>query len=146
MKRTYNTIHGAEDKDFLRKMKLTLAELERIDILRDYDVLKRRYFKRSRLPDVDHVAILFVSQKTMQAFAPHEGETLGMCLDDFSPYTAVIWMTRGISRDETRRTLLHEMAHIAVAAKYGRKAMNHGKYWKAEMRRLMRAGAFDGLL
>lgn len=40
-------------------------------------------------------------------------------------------------------TLLHEMAHIALGGpNYGHK---HGRRWRAEMRRLAAAGAFDEL-
>lgn len=41
-----------------------------------------------------------------------------------------------------RTTLLHEMAHLTTQDERA----EHGKRWKREMRRLMRLGAFDGLL
>jgi hypothetical protein len=39
-------------------------------------------------------------------------------------------------------TLLHEMAHVATV----NERAHHGVKWVKEMRRLMREGAFDGLL
>jgi len=44
-----------------------------------------------------------------------------------------------------RATLLHECAHIAVDLT-GPELKDHGPKFKREIRRLLRAGAFDGLL
>jgi len=41
-----------------------------------------------------------------------------------------------------RMTMLHEMAHLASRLESGK----HGAQWKAEIKRLIRAGAFDDLL
>lgn len=41
-----------------------------------------------------------------------------------------------------RMTMLHEMAHLATRFESG----SHGSLWKAEIKRLIRSGAFDDLL
>lgn len=124
-------------------MKLTLEELELVDIRRDYKALRQAYFRSSRLPPVEHVAILFVESRVIAGI--EDGDVseayLGCCIDHLAPQAGMILITRGIGRQQTRLTLLHEMAHIAVEIRH-RRPMGHGAVWQREMLRLARAGAF----
>lgn len=139
----YTTLEDQDDIDRVREMKLTLEELELVDIRRDYKALRNAYFKDSKLPPVEHVAILFVDGKVICG-VEGEGESndyLGYCVDHLAPYTAMILILRGCGRHQTRMTLLHEMAHIAVEIRYKR-PMGHGPVWQREMLRLAKIGAF----
>lgn len=143
MKKTYTTLDSRDEIDRVRAMKLTLEELELVDIRRDYKALRLAYFKHSRLPPVEHVAIQFVDRRVISGIEDGDiSETyLGCCVDHLAPHAGMILITQGIGRQQTRLTLLHEMAHIAVEIRHKR-PMGHGAIWQAEMLRLAKIGAF----
>ena len=62
-----------------------------------------------------------------------------------TPVPQTLSLADDLDVNQTRLTLLHEMAHMKVNLKFGR-AMGEGKNWNKEMHRLMRLGAFDGWL
>ena len=129
-------------RDILRKMQPTLRELAAMDVMRDYTMYRKKYFGRF-LPPPNEVAIAILPIAVMEEFygggyvgwAYTEGDKpfLGMAIADDCLVT------------ERRLTLLHEMAHLKVNVEHGR-SMGHGKYWKTEMKRLQKLGAYDKLL
>ena len=131
----------SEDIEDMRKMVLTIRELRLIDIRRDYRAIRKRYFGNS-IPLVDEVAIVFVSGKIMESI--FDEHCLGFCVEAELHHVglSVIAIAEDSNPVETRLTLLHEMAHLKVEAKWNRN-MGHGKYFKKEARRLMAAGALD---
>jgi len=139
----YTTLDNRDEIDRVRSMKLTLEELELVDIRRDYKALRSAYFKDSKLPPVEHVAIQFVDAKVICGLDGdgEERDYLGMCVDGLAPHAGMILIAKGKGMNQTRFTLLHEMAHIAVEIRYKR-PMGHGPVWQREMQRLARAGAF----
>ena len=126
----------------MKKMVPTVDELRIIDLMRDYRVIRKAYFGNT-IPVVEDVFIRFLSQKEIGRFTG-EGGTLGACSagvpGKYSPH--VLAIADDLSVNETRITLLHEMAHLKVDLNFPR-ARGHGKHWLAEMKRLARIGAFE---
>jgi hypothetical protein len=132
--------------DRLKGMTPTIDELRVVDLMRDYRAVRKAYFGSS-IPPVEEVLIRFLPAYELARFCPgHDPDTEGACLagkygKDLFPYVLVL--ANDLNVRDTRFTLLHEMAHMKVNKKFGRK-MGEGKHWKKEMRRLMAAGALDG--
>lgn len=132
----------------LKAMVPTVNELRIIDLMRDYRAVRKAYFGNS-IPPVEEILIRFLPAYELARFCPdHDPNTEGACLagkygNDLFPYVLVL--ADDLNVRDTRYTLLHEMAHMKVNKKFGRK-MGEGKCWKKEMRRLMAAGALDGWL
>lgn len=120
----------------IRKMVPTIRELRIIDLMRDYRAIRKRYFGKS-IPEVESVAISLVLGSVLENI--YDEGCLGLNINHDA---YVILIAEQSSVNETRMTLLHEMAHIKVEIKWNR-SMGHGKYWQAEMKRLARRGAFE---
>jgi hypothetical protein len=124
-------------------MRPTIPELRLIDLMRDYRAIRKGYFGTT-IPAVEDVMIRFLSKKEISRFVGKD-EILGACLAgkyEKCPFPYVIAICDDLNVNETRMTLLHEMAHMKVDIKFSR-ARGHGKHWQAEMKRLARAGAFE---
>jgi len=92
------------------------------------------------------VKIRFVSQKEMHKITSHESADA-----TWRPHAHEIWIDEIYRRSESIccLLLLHEMAHAVLESTYvghpGRHR-GHGMIFQAELYRLVRAGAYDGLL
>jgi hypothetical protein len=125
----------------MKKMVPTVDELRVIDLMRDYRVIRNRYFGNT-IPVVEDVFIRFLSQKEISRFVGEGEETIGACSAGVCGGPHVLAVADDLSVSETRITLLHEMAHLKVDLSFPR-ARGHGKHWQAEMKRLARIGAFE---
>jgi SprT-like family protein len=125
----------------MKKMVPTIRELSVIDLMRDYRALRGRHFGK-RVPPVEEVAFALVPGRVLSDIFD-EG-CLGFNVEGASKHVAasVIVIAKESSINETRMTLIHEMAHVSVEGKWNR-SMGHGKYWQREMKRLAKSGAFD---
>jgi hypothetical protein len=127
----------------IREMVPTIEELRIIDLMRDYRAIRKNYFG-STIPPVEDVLIRFLSRKEICRFVGKD-ETVGACLVgrySTNPFPYILAVADDLSVNETRITLLHEMAHMKVDIRH-RRARGHGKHWQAEMKRLARIGAFE---
>ncbi len=132
----------------IKKMRMTVAERDLIYIRRCYECIRKKFFKRSALPPVEAVLILYSSRKRMNDLHRSWGcydesymDCLGFYGEMYAPHYGLIVIDDGLDEVTTIGTLIHEMAHMAVEIKHKRN-MGHGKVWQAEMLRLARAGAF----
>ena len=127
----------------IKEMVPTVDELRIIDLMRDYRAVRSLYFGKS-IPPVEEVLIGFMPSREMRrigAGVDSDGACLaGRVAGLITCYA--ITLSDDLRANETRITLLHEMAHLKVNIKFGRQ-MKHGEHWKKEMRRLAAAGAFD---
>ena len=114
--------------------------------MRDYRAIRNRYFKKS-IPPVEEMILQFLPREEIARLSGFDDkETDGLCsFGKFSrsiPCPKSILLADDLKTNETRTTLLHEMAHLKVDTKFDR-AMGHGKHFQAEMKRLARLGAFE---
>jgi hypothetical protein len=125
----------------------TIAELRIIDLMRDYRVLRNRHFGNT-IPPTEEVLLRFLPRREITRLGGYD-DVDGLCCYGGKvaghPCPKAILLPDDLNVNETRLSLLHEMAHMKVNSKFGR-SMGEGKNWKKEMRRLMNAGAFDGWL
>jgi hypothetical protein len=136
----------ASEVERMKSMVPNIAELRIIDLMRDYRGIRKAYFGKS-IPPVEDVLLRFMSSREISRISGVRdtiafcmcGETYGHVL----PTTILIDEESDI--EEIRRSLRHEMAHLKVNLKFGR-SMGEGRNWKREIRRLVCAGAYDGLL
>jgi hypothetical protein len=116
--------------------------------MRDYRALRNYYFGKT-IPPVEDLMIRLMPRHEINRFMEDGDElTDGVCFAgkyDGHSFPYIIALADDLDVRQSRQVLLHEMAHMKVNLKFGRK-MGEGKYWTREMRRLMRAGAFDGWL
>lgn len=145
MKNKYSKLETREDIEAVRQMRLTLEELELIDVRRDYEALRKAYFKRIPMPKVEHIAILFVQPSVLAGLAGTGSarDYLGFCVPNLSPHTGLLLLAKGQGKVQTRYSLIHEMCHVSAEIKYGPRSHGHGKLWQREMHRVTRAGALD---
>jgi hypothetical protein len=127
----------------LKEMVPTIRELRIIDMMRDYRAVRDRYFGET-IPPVEKVAFLFLDKTGMEQLGDYD-DLLGVCWHRHNrhwsaPVVFGLWEDNGES--QMRITLIHEMAHAKVNREHKRD-MGHGKYWKNEMKRLAKVGAFD---
>lgn len=130
----------------IREMVPTVAELRIIDLMRDYRALRNRYFGNT-IPPVEEVILRFLPRTEMQRLArAEEADVDGLCMWGVylgSPVPKIILLADDLRVNETRLTLLHEMAHMKVDIKH-RRQMKHGKTFQKELDRLRVARAYDG--
>jgi len=145
MKKRYTKLETAEDIEDVRSMRLTIEELELIDIRRDYEALRKAYFKGIAMPPVGHVGIQFVGGEVLAGLmgTGSEHDYLGYCARNLSPHSGLILLRKHAGKVQTRMSLIHEMAHISAEVQFGRRSHGHGKLWQGEMRRLALAGAME---
>lgn len=130
-----------KDLKRIKGMHLTLRELRIIDLLRDYQVIRNRYFD-DRLPEVALVSVQIVPDKYL-VLQDDEVPLAMICQFGYSLSKPIIIQIRQDSKPcEVRMSLIHEMAHASVNCKWGRD-MKHGKKWQDEMKRLAEVGAFE---
>lgn len=132
-------------------IKLTNAELSAIDIRRQYEHFRKKYFKRSKLPPIEAVFVLYADPRRIRRFSrraegpvPVTHECRGFYMGGADPEFGLIVINAGMDWNEVRATLLHEMAHMSVEMNHNRD-MGHGKIWQSEMKRLANADAFKNL-
>jgi hypothetical protein len=128
--------------------KLTNEEFNAIHIRRQYEFFRKKFFKRSKLPPIEAMFVLYSSADRIRKFykssMPKGAEVRdckGFYVGDVMPEFGLIVVEASMDWGEVCLTLLHEMAHMAVEVGHNRN-MGHGKVWQAEMLRLARAGAF----
>lgn len=135
-----------DEVDRLKEMVPTVDELRIIDLMRDYRAIRKGYFGNS-IPSVEEVLLRFLSREEMDRLTRREdGETDGLCLwGEYlgSPVPRTILLADDLRTNEIRVALLHEMGHMKVDIKHGRR-MHHGKVFQKELTRLRVAGAYDG--
>jgi hypothetical protein len=129
-----------EEVERIRSMTLTIRELMVIDLMRDYRAIRKRAFGNS-IPPAEAVGFCVVPEKLMTKTCC--GEAFEFCYvpKDYK-FSGTIGMCECNSIEETRQSLLHAMAHLKINFKFKRD-MGHGKYFKAEMRRLVAVGELD---
>lgn len=118
------------------------------ELYKIYDEYERKYF-RGRMPK--RVMVVFGigcaesrDGTRLLGYVASYNSLWGRNVQKNAEYKITIdWETRHIM-DQVRITLLHEMVHIVVND--NNKCYGHGPKFKREIRRLMRAGAYDGLL
>ncbi len=132
----------------LKDMVPTIAELRIIDLMRDYNVLRKRHFGKT-IPPVEEISIRFLPRNEMDRLGRSTGRDIdGYCscgVYQGAPIPQTLALADDLDVIQTRHSLIHEMAHLKVNLKAGR-AMGEGKHWKKEIRRLVAAGAYDGWL
>ena len=132
----------------IKAMVPTIAELRPIDLMRDYRAIRKAYYGKT-IPPVEEVVFKFLPRHELKRLVNAADEDVdALCAFGMHrgiPTLKAIVLAEDLNTEETRLRLLHEIAHMRVNLKFGR-MMGEGKYWKNEMRRLMRLGAFDGWL
>jgi hypothetical protein len=138
----------ASEVERIREMVPTVDELRIIDLMRDYRSIRKNYFGNS-IPPTEEILIRFLPRNEMGRLSgSKDRDTDGYCScgkHHGTPVPQTLSLVDDLDVNQTRITLLHEMAHMKVNTKFGR-AMKHGKNFKKELRRLMAAGAFDDWL
>lgn len=87
-------------------------------------------------------------------FSRHNPDVKIKLVDDaggnacFAPETKTAYIERAVAASEnfSRIALLHEMVHINLFDENGDPDADHGPRFKGEIKRLMKAGAYDNLL
>lgn len=127
---------------------VTISESRAIELIRDYDYIRTRYFGNT-IPPVGEVLIGFLSRREIARLCRDEDEeTDGLCSFGMyrgTPCPKAILLADDLSDTDEAITLRHEMAHMKVNLRFNR-LMGEGKHWKKEIRRLVAAGAYDGWL
>jgi hypothetical protein len=108
-----------------------------------YLKLRRRYWtdRGRKLPGLDRVLLGYLGSKEFH------GRHVYDCRRRHNPdYHHYIVVNRDLDRDpdELRRTMLHEMAHLAVSEKMKKREKSHGWRWRKEVHRLRGLGADVG--
>jgi hypothetical protein len=123
----------------------TIAELRVIDLMRDYEAIRKRRYGNT-IPPVEEVAIKFVPRKELNrlsGFDDNDTEAYCSCgKHKGTPVPQTILLADDLREDKIRISLLHEMGHFKVNLKFGR-SMGHGEYWLKEMRHLAAVGEMD---
>ena len=146
MRKTNRVSLPPSEVERMKSMVPTVEELRIIDLMRDYRAIRKAHFGTS-IPPVEVVLLRFLSRKEMNRLTRCEdGETDGLCLwGEYlgSPVPRTILLADDLRINEIRIALLHEMGHMKVDIKHGRR-MRHGKVFQKELNRLRLAGAYDG--
>ena len=136
----------ASEVERIKKMVPTIAELRNNDLRRDYRSVRNNYYGNT-IPPENEVLIEFLPREEISRLSGYDdNETDGLCsFGTFRglPAPKAILLPDDLKVNETRVSLLHEMAHMKVNLKFGR-SMGHGNNFNKEIRRLFLAGAYDG--
>lgn len=147
MKRKTNRLSKSE-MEWLRTLVPTVDELRIIGLMRDYDSIRKDYFRKT-IPAVSDILIRFLPRKEITRLSGFDDcDTDGLCsfgVYHGTPCLKAILLADDLTELESDLALRHEMAHMKVNLKFGR-MMGEGENWKKEIRRLVAAGAYDGLL
>jgi len=147
MKMETNKLSKSE-MEWLKGLVPTVDELRIIGLMRDYDSIRRAYFGKT-IPPVSDILIRFLPRKEIARLGGFDdSDTDGLCSFGMyrgTPCLMAILLADDMNELENDLTLRHEMAHMKVNLKFGR-MMGEGEHWKKEIRRLVAAGAYDGLL